>query len=164
MEKFIVKFEGSTTKYNQIAKHIKFLIEKKLIEDGEKLPSIRSLATYLCVNNSTIISAYKKLQEEGYVIIKDGSGTFAKTKRYSINFKKKYVEITRQLSQNKECCDFTGENIDIDFFSINTFKKVLNEVIDFYGVESLTYQDRIGFEDLRNSIKDYFWDGSIKSE
>lgn len=65
-------------KYLLIEKHIRNLIDKSEIRDGEKLPTIRQLAQLLKVNNVTIVNAYKSLQNKGYAVSKMGSGTYAK--------------------------------------------------------------------------------------
>ena len=71
------KFIEETPKYIQVAEYIKKLIDKREIKDGDKLPSIRSLAKDLGVNNVTIVSAYNKLKREGYAYQKIGSGSYA---------------------------------------------------------------------------------------
>ena len=89
MEKYLTKLNNEDLpKYIQIAKHIKRLIDTNIIEDGEKLPSIRKLSKFLEVNNDTIINVYNRLEAEGYAMIKIGSGTYAKKREYTKIFKK----------------------------------------------------------------------------
>ena len=56
--------------YIQLADKLKKLIEDGVFQKDEKLPSIRSLAKKLEVNNITIVNAYKLLEQEGYVYSK----------------------------------------------------------------------------------------------
>ncbi len=65
--------------YVQVYQHFRTLIEENKIKD-DKLPSIRSLAKSLGVNNVTIVNAYKLLEQEGYVYSIRGSGTYIKKK------------------------------------------------------------------------------------
>jgi DNA-binding transcriptional MocR family regulator len=152
-----------TPKYIQIWKHIKRMIECGEIEDGEKLPPIRSLAASLGVNNVTIVNAYKHLENEGYAQLKIGSGTFAKKKEISKNFKKEYTDALRKISQDtlKSFVDFTGETTSSTFFPVEIFKNIINRVLDRDGAQALIYQDIQGYPGLRDSINRYFWNGSI---
>jgi DNA-binding transcriptional MocR family regulator len=158
--------EGETPKYIQIAKHIKKLIDLNQVEDGERLPSIRMLAKFLGVNNDTIINAFNKLQIEGYAVQKIGSGTYAKKKEASKNFKKEYSDTFKRLSAAgfNGYIDFTGENACSDFFQVATFKSVLNDVLDRDGVEALAYQEALGYIGLRESINKYFWRNSLDND
>ncbi|AKN32490.1 GntR family transcriptional regulator [Clostridium carboxidivorans P7] len=166
MDKYFVSMQGEIPKYITITRHIKRLIDINKIEDGEKLPSIRSLSEFLNVNNVTIVNAYKRLQNEGYAVQKMGSGTYAKKKDITKNFKKEYSEALKKISGKmvKEYVDFTGETPSNDFFPVQSFKDVLNEVLDRDGAEALIYQEALGYEGLRKSISEVFWNKKIKSD
>lgn len=166
MDKYFVNVQGEIPKYITITRHIKRLIDINKIEDGEKLPSIRSLSEFLNVNNVTIVNAYKRLQNEGYAVQKMGSGTYAKKKDITKNFKKEYSEALKKISGKmvKEYVDFTGETPSNDFFPVQSFKDVLNEVLDRDGAEALIYQEALGYEGLRKSISEVFWNKKIKSD
>ena len=107
-------------KYLLIEKHIKKLIDANIIEDRERLPSIRNLAKLLNVNNITVINAYKKLQAEGYAIQKIGSGTYAKKKDVHKNFNREYSKALRRIFNEEKVhyVDFTGETPSGEFFQI----------------------------------------------
>ena len=153
-------------KYLLIEKHIRNLIDKSEIRDGEKLPTIRQLAQLLKVNNVTIVNAYKSLQNKGYAVSKMGSGTYAKKRDTNKNFNREYSRALKKIFSNKigNYIDFTGEMASGEFFQINFFKDVLNEVLDRDGSEALIYQEPLGYEGLRRSISDIFWKGSVNAE
>lgn len=167
MEKYLTKLDSEELpKYIQIVKHIKRLIDLNIIEDGEKLPSIRILSKFLRVNNDTIINAYNRLQAEGYATQRIGSGTYAKKREYTKSFKKDYSDIFKKLSleELKTYIDFTGENACSEFFPVSNFKAVLNEVLDRDGAEALANQEALGYYGLRKSINIYFWNNRIDLE
>lgn len=167
MKKYLMDFQADDTpKYIQIERHLKKLVDSSLIEDGEKLPSIRTLAKLLNVNNDTIVGAYKKLQAEGYAEQRIGSGTYAKRKELGRNFKKEYSDTFKRLSADelRGYIDFTGETTSSSFFPVATFKSVLNEVLDRDGAEALIYQDFLGYKRLRDNINTFFWEGALDSE
>lgn len=166
MDKYYIEFKEDIPKYIQISNHIKKLIYNKEVLDGDKLPPIRSLAKHLNVNNVTIVTAYNKLQTEGFAVQKIGSGTFAKGKERNRGFLKKYSNIYRKINNGylKEYIDFTGESTCREFFPVENFKNVLNKVLERDGADAFTYQDSLGYEGLRKSINLKFWNGKMDYE
>ena len=164
MNKYVFPLKyNDIPKYIQIADRIKKLMDNNEIEDGEKLPSIRKLSLELNVNCITIVNAYKKLQNEGYAVQKIGSGTYAKRKDFKKNFKREYSEEIKKINGEKlkEYIDFSGEAACSDIFEVETFKNVLNEVLERDGIDALIYQEALGYEGLRESIDKYFWNGDV---
>jgi DNA-binding transcriptional MocR family regulator len=167
MNKYYIGLKDKGTfKYLQIAAYIKELIEEGLLTDGEKLPSIRSLANLLNVNNITVVNAYKKLEREGCTVMKIGSGSYVRKKDVIKSFKKEYLSALKKItaSKVKEYIDFAGETTASDFFPVLSFKNILNEVLDRDGKEALIYQEALGFDGLRESIDSFFWNSSIGSD
>ncbi|TCO78026.1 GntR family transcriptional regulator [Marinisporobacter balticus] len=62
--------------YEQIAKQIKNLILKGILQAGEMLPSIRSLAKELQISVITSKRAYEELEKEGFIETVHGKGSF----------------------------------------------------------------------------------------
>ena len=52
--------------YEQVRDGLRRLIVSGAIADGEKLPSVRALASQLAINPNTIQRAYNELESEGY--------------------------------------------------------------------------------------------------
>lgn len=161
-----MNFKTEEHKYLQVSKHIRKLIECGKIKDGEKLLPIRKLAEYLNVNNDTIINAYSKLEREGYAVKKMGSGTYAKMSSNGKRIRRDYSKTLKKISEHDsyKYIDFVGETSSSVYFNMDNFKEVINEVIDRDGVESLVYQESMGFLGLRESISKYFWNDSISAE
>ncbi|AAK80253.1 DNA-binding transcriptional MocR family regulator [Clostridium acetobutylicum] len=166
MEKYKICFEEEIPKYIQIAKNIKKLIDNGEVCDGEKLPSIRKLSEFLGVNNDTIVNVYKKLQSEGYAFLKMGSGTYAKKRDINKRLLRDYSNTFKRISKEDydDYVDFAEENPCAEFFPVDNFKKVINEVLDRDGVDALSYEETLGYEGLRSNISKYFWNGEIDSE
>jgi len=166
MHKYEIDFSLEIPKYIEISKHIKKLIDDNSIHDGEKLPSIRKLSKVLMINEVTVVSAYKKLEVEGYAYQKMGSGTYAKRRDTNIVFKKEYSNTLKKISGQglKKYVDFTGEITSSEFFPVTVFKEVLNEVLDRDGTEAFAYKESLGYEGLRNSISTFFWDNKVSAD
>ncbi|MHC1682358.1 MAG: PLP-dependent aminotransferase family protein [Clostridiaceae bacterium] len=163
--KFVLCEDELNPKYIQICNKIKFLIREGEIEEGERLPSIRDLSRNLKVNNDTVVSAYKKLVLEGYAAQKVGSGTFAKRKEKSRNLKDNYKELLKKAYKEIDnYIDFTGEANTNEMFPIDSFKNVINEVIERDGIRALTDNDAMGFSGLRETISKVFWENKVSSE
>ena len=126
-EYYDVELNGTVPKYIQISNHIKKLIEHKVIEDGEKLPPIRSYANFLGVHNDTIISAYKRLSDCGFANKKMGSGTYAKRKELYYTFNRTYSNTFKKIKaeDNDKIIDFAGETIIEANFPINSLKNII---------------------------------------
>ncbi len=62
--------------YRQIVNQVKYLVASGLLQPGEELPPIRTLALQLKVTPNTIVKAYGELESSGVIEKHQGSGTF----------------------------------------------------------------------------------------
>ena len=62
--------------YLQIVENYRLQIRSGILENGEKLPSVRELATQLAINPNTIARAYRELEAEGWIATVPGKGCF----------------------------------------------------------------------------------------
>ena len=62
--------------YEQVRDGLRRLIVSGAIADGEKLPSVRALASQLAINPNTIQRAYMQLEQEGLIYPVKGKGNF----------------------------------------------------------------------------------------
>ena len=65
-----------TPLYAQIADRIRVAVASGELSVGEGLPSVRALASQLRVNPATIVQAYRDLERDKIVEMRQGSGTF----------------------------------------------------------------------------------------
>ena len=63
--------------YEQVRDGLRTLIVSGALAGGEKLPSVRELASQLAINPNTIQRAYRALEQEGYLYSVPGKGSFA---------------------------------------------------------------------------------------
>jgi len=63
--------------YEQVKDGLRRLMVTGVIQEGEKLPSVRTMASSLAINPNTIQRAYESLESEGYVYSVPGKGSFA---------------------------------------------------------------------------------------
>jgi len=62
--------------YEQIKTGFIGLVSAGGLKPGEKMPSVRDLATQLAINPNTIQRAYKEMEAEGYIYSVPGKGSF----------------------------------------------------------------------------------------
>lgn len=62
--------------YRQIVNQIRYMVASGVLDVGEELPPIRTLALELKVTPNTIVKAYDELEAAGVVVKRHGSGTF----------------------------------------------------------------------------------------
>ena len=67
--------------YQQIVDGVKALIARGDLREGATLPSVRQVAGDLGVNLNTIAVAYRRLQKEGFLSIRHGTGTVVLSRR-----------------------------------------------------------------------------------
>jgi DNA-binding transcriptional regulator YhcF (GntR family) len=67
-----------TPLYAQIASRIRVAIAAAELRPGDALPSVRQLAARLRLNPATVVQAYRELETEGFVEMRQGAGTFVR--------------------------------------------------------------------------------------
>lgn len=62
--------------YAQIASRLRVAVASGELKSGDPLPSVRALATQLRINPATVSQAYRELEREGTVEMRQGAGTY----------------------------------------------------------------------------------------
>lgn len=97
-----IDYRDAAPIYEQIKSRVKKLIITGVLKDGDRLPSVRALATELAINPNTIQKAYGELETEGYIYSLPGKGSFAsndveRDERRIITLKNHLCEILLEL-------------------------------------------------------------------
>jgi len=82
--------------YEQVKFGIKLAIFSGDLAEGDQLTSIRDLSLQLKINPNTIIKVYSQLEDEGFIISRQGAGYYVKLDSTKI-YKEKYgvfIELT----------------------------------------------------------------------
>lgn len=140
-------------KYLQLFDNIKELITNGDLKPGERLPTIRSLAAKLDVNGSTIVNAYKQLENNNYVTAKKGSGYYVSSSK---NQKEEaYSSSDAGMVNDDSIINFASATPHPSIFPIESFKECINEVLERDKGFAFGYQESKGFRPLRKSILSY---------
>jgi len=100
--------------YRQIVNQVKYLVASGLLEPGEELPPIRTLALQLKVTPNTIVKAYDELEIAGIVHKRHGSGTFVSEARQKLALRERRRVIEQRIDTllaEAHHLNFTTEDI-----------------------------------------------------
>ncbi len=79
---FIINYSAKEPIYEQIKSQMLSLISSGAIKSGDKLPSIRMLASQLNINVNTIKKVFAQLEEDGVIVTVIGSGSYVAETAY----------------------------------------------------------------------------------
>ncbi|MGO3751718.1 MAG: GntR family transcriptional regulator [Peptoniphilaceae bacterium] len=117
----IILINGSSTPlYEQIKNAVKENIVGNTLASDEQLPSVRQLSKELGVSILTVKKAYDELEKEGFIVIRQGLGTFVASMNPDILREEKQKDIEIHLL---EACKIAKK--------INLSKSELTELIDY---------------------------------
>src|SRR5262245_10527187 len=100
--------------YRQIVNQVKYLVASGLLQPGEELPPIRTLALQLKVTPNTIVKAYHELEISGVVHKRQGSGTFVSEGRLKLALRERRRVIEQRIDAllaEAHHLNFTAEDI-----------------------------------------------------
>ena len=100
--------------YRQIVNQVKYLVASGLLQPGEELPPIRTLALQLKVTPNTIVKAYGELEISGVIHKRQGSGTFVSDSRPQLAVRERRRVIEQRIDAllaEAHQLNFTAEEI-----------------------------------------------------
>lgn len=74
----LINFQDSRPIYEQIVENFKMQMYKGILQEGDQMPSVRSLAVELSTNPNTVQKAYAELERQGFICTVKGRGNFVK--------------------------------------------------------------------------------------
>ncbi|MEG1847453.1 MAG: GntR family transcriptional regulator [Lachnospiraceae bacterium] len=90
-----IDYKDKRAIYEQVVERFADLIVKGILEEDEKMPSVRSLAMELSINPNTIQRAYQELERTGYIYSVAGKGSFVSARADFITGKQ--TEVLQKL-------------------------------------------------------------------
>ncbi len=85
--------------YEQIKNSIIEQIMNGELQSDEVLPSIRALSQDIKISIMTIKKAYDELEKEGYILVRQGKGTFVAPKNVELELEKAKQDIEDYLTK-----------------------------------------------------------------
>jgi GntR family transcriptional regulator len=121
--KIIVSNSSGEPIYEQIANQIKALIIQGELQEGDALPSIRSLAKELQISVITTKRAYEELEREGFIETVAGKGSFVAAQNKELLRERKLKFIEEKLLEVVE----ESKMLNLSFEDILEMLKILFE-------------------------------------
>jgi DNA-binding transcriptional MocR family regulator len=159
-----------TPLYMQLYKKLSELISEGHLAPGLRLPSVRELSKNLGINQVTVVSAYRLLEENGFCYSRTGSGTYVESTVPKTEVRKSpgAEMITDELYRNEDISIINGGQIKVDentinfasatpasdLFPVDDFKTALDEVLERDKGNAFAYQESQGYMPLIQCIFD----------
>ena len=112
--KFSLDLKSGVPYYKQVILQVEMAIVDGRLENGDQLPTVRSLAVDLKINPNTVARAYNELEIRGIVNTQQGTGTFISDKKIELSEVEKeriLSELTRPYLSNARAYGFTLEEL-----------------------------------------------------
>lgn len=96
----IVIINGSSVPlYQQIKDAVKENIMEGRLKEDQQLPSVRELSKELKVSILTVKKAYDELEEEGFIVIRQGLGSFVASNNEELKKEEKQKDLEANLME-----------------------------------------------------------------
>ena len=108
----VLDMQDSRPLYYQVVEKFQNLILLGILEENDKMPSVRTMAMELSINPNTIQKAYAELERRGYIYTVKGRGNFVcNIKELRDKEKEKLLEGIKELVKAASEIDITREEI-----------------------------------------------------
>jgi GntR family transcriptional regulator len=113
---FHIRAESGEPIYIQLIRQIKNAVASGILNPGDRMPSVRDLATRLVVNPNTVARAYRELIREGVLKAEKGQsgGTFVKMvpqPLFQVEREKRLKPFIEQLVAEAQVLGISDENL-----------------------------------------------------
>ncbi len=100
--------------YSQIANAVRGAVAAGELRAGDGLPSVRALAAELRVNPATVVQAYRELETEMLIEMRQGAGTFVREvppERHTAERRREFRQRVRQLLDDAARLGLTATDV-----------------------------------------------------
>lgn len=106
--KIIINNSSMTPIYEQVVEQIKAMILSEELEEGDILPSVRSLSKELKISALTVKKAYDNLEAEGFAVTVHGKGTYVAGLNRALAMEEHKKEIEADLDKAIQKAEAAG--------------------------------------------------------
>ena len=113
---FHIRAESGEPIYIQLIRQIKNAVASGILNPGDRMPTVRELATKLVVNPNTVARAYRELVRDGVLKAEKGQtgGTFVKMETqplFQVEREKRLKPFIEQLIAEAQVLGISDENL-----------------------------------------------------
>lgn len=135
--------------YRQLYEKLLEAILSHNLSPGYPLPPVRKLAASLHINIGTVLSAYRELERNGYILTRRGSGSFVSG---GAGLSSPPVSFDFSSPSDPGLYDMAHLTLDPAVFSAATLRSVVNRIIERDGSLAFSYTESQGYKPLRESV------------
>ncbi|KMK76246.1 PLP-dependent aminotransferase family protein [Alkalihalobacillus pseudalcaliphilus] len=148
------KSQVSLTK--QVYQHIRELILDEQLIEHTRLPSSREMADQIGVSRNTVLAAYEQLLYEGYIYMKEKSGSYvAPGVALQVGITTDFRQTKSHQPKIEKMIDFRAAHPAIDHFPRKVWGKLIKDICYDIDNEIFGYGTSNGEEKLRASLANY---------
>ena len=118
--------------YAQLYDALRSRIANGQLAPDRRLPAVRVLAKALGINPGTVVSAYRELEKNGYIISRRGSGSFVQEGMADSlpgQAQIPYLSHFPADHSDQPLIDFASYSLNPDRFSTTAFKQAVNHIL-----------------------------------
>ncbi|OUC13683.1 MAG: GntR family transcriptional regulator [Alkalinema sp. CACIAM 70d] len=157
---------ATKTLYEQVAQRIKDLITEGTLQPGDRLPSVRKLHRQLSVSISTVLEAYRVLEDQGWIMARPQSGYFVKRSPLTVPAEPDAIAQPKQITPVKISLAFRisatlrdPQNVTLgaavpclDLLPISAINRLMGQVLRANPTIAHGYGQPEGRPELRQAI------------
>ncbi|AVJ29248.1 PLP-dependent aminotransferase family protein [Achromobacter spanius] len=148
--------------YLQIYRRYRTAISAGKLLPGDRVPSVRSLASELGLARGTVEAAYQMLANEGYFLTRGAAGTVVSPRLEAVADPVQ-AKKPASVSRANDCPPPTARDIltfqlgvpALDAFPRKVWSRLSGRCMRATEIAAMTYPDPAGYEPLRRSIATY---------
>ncbi len=123
---FQIDLKSHKSIQEQITDNFKELMVTGVLAPDEKLPSVRELSKMITVNPNTVQKAYTKLEEQGYIYVVKGKGSFVSNVKKMDVDEREVEKLIRILREDINKLYYTG-------ISLEDAKRIIEDILSERG-------------------------------
>ena len=123
---FQIDLKSHKSIQEQITDNFKELMVTGVLAPDEKLPSVRELSKMITVNPNTVQKAYTKLEEQGYIYVVKGKGSFVSNVKKMDVDEREGEKLTRILREDINKLYYNG-------ISLEDVKRIIEDILSERG-------------------------------
>ena len=129
MIEFHLDSRSGVAPYMQLIHQVRHALRLDLLREGDRLPTVKDVATGLAINPNTVLKAYRELEYQGLVAARPGRGTFV-TGTLSGSSLAAYEPLRRDLRRWLDRARRAGmDEESIEALFLSTFRSATQEDI-----------------------------------
>ncbi|GGT44057.1 GntR family transcriptional regulator [Streptomyces althioticus] len=131
MEEPVIEFHlnsrSGLSPYQQLVRQVRHALRLGLLNEGDRLPTVKDVAKQMAVNPNTVLKAYRELEHDGLVAARPGVGTFV-TRTLADGTLAAHGPLRKDLQRWLTKARLAGlDDESIEALFMNTFRNVAGE-------------------------------------